>query len=101
MTFLFLQAPMSHALRNGWPDVSLGEVIMALWIEWLAAVGQLRAACHRSRTFAWLILCLAAFSCRSDKAGITSYVRVFSFRQQAYHRFLHFFHTNGVTVNSP
>ena len=91
---------MSHALRNGWPDVSLGEVIMALWIEWLAAVGQLRAACHRSRTFAWLILCLAAFSCRSDKAGITSYVRVFSFRQQAYHRFLHFFHTNGVDLDA-
>ena len=73
---------------------------MALWIEWLAAVGQLRAACHRSRTFAWLILCLAAFSCRSDKAGITSYVRVFSFRQQAYHRFLHFFHTNGVDLDA-
>jgi hypothetical protein len=35
---------------------------------------------------------LAAFSCRSDKAGITSYVRVFSFRQQAYHRFLCVFH---------
>ncbi len=73
---------------------------MALWIEWLAGVRQLREACHRNRTFVWMVLCLAAFSCRADNAGITSFVRVFSFRPQAYHRFLHFFHSKGVDLDA-
>ena len=73
---------------------------MALWIEWLAGVNQLRGACHRGRTFFWMVLCLVAFSCRADNAGITSFVRVLSFRPQAYHRFLHFFHSKGVDLDA-
>lgn len=73
---------------------------MVLWYEWYAAVKALRGACHRSRTFVWMVLCLAAFSCRADSAGVTSFVRVFRFRPQAYHRFLHFFHSKGVDLDS-
>jgi len=72
---------------------------MKLWIEWLAAVNELRGACQRTRTFVWMVLCLAAFSCRVENAGVTSFVRVFDFRPQAYHRFLHFFHSTGVDLD--
>ena len=71
---------------------------MALWIEWLAAVNELRSACSRTRTFLWLVLSLAALSCRSDNAGVTSFVRVLNFRPEAYHRFLHFFHCTGIDL---
>jgi len=69
-----------------------------LWLKWFFAVRELRGACSRDRTFLWLVLSLMGISCRTDNAGVTSFVRLFRFAPQAYHRFLHFFHSNGVCV---
>jgi hypothetical protein len=72
---------------------------MKLWFEWLAAVKELRGACHRTRTFVWMVLSLAAFSCRVENVGVTSFVRALNFQPKAYHRFLHFFHSTGVDLD--
>lgn len=61
---------------------------MHLWSAWLQAVYQLRPACRRARTFAWLVLALMGLCCRSDNAGVTSLVRVLHLSGQAYHRLL-------------
>jgi hypothetical protein len=71
-----------------------------LWIYWLQAVLTLRPACTRTRTFLWLLLTLAGLCCRSDNAGITSFVRVLDFSGNAYHRFLHFFHSTGLNLEA-
>ena len=42
----------------------------------------------------WLVLCS-----RADNAGVTSFVRVLNFRAQAYHRFLHLFHSDALDVD--
>ena len=69
-----------------------------LWLSWLHAVKELRSACSRERTYLWLVLSLVGLSCRPDNAGVTSFVRVLQFAPQAYHRFLHFFHSDGVCL---
>jgi hypothetical protein len=69
-----------------------------LWFAWWSAVKELRGACSRESTFLWLTLSLLGFSCRPDNVGITSFVRVLQFTPQAYHRFLHFFHSDGVSL---
>jgi len=66
---------------------------MQLWFSWLAAASQLRPACARTRSFLWLLLALAAFSLRTDLAGVTSLVRALDLRGCAYARLLHFFHS--------
>jgi len=72
---------------------------MTLWIEWLQTVRSLRPACRRSRTFLWLVLVLMGLCCRADNAGVTSFVRVLNFRGEAYHRFLHLFHSKGLDLD--
>ena len=65
---------------------------MQLWLVWFSAAAQLRPGCRRTRTFLWLMLALAAFSLRSDSAGVTSLVRALDLRGAAYPRLLHLFH---------
>lgn len=72
---------------------------MTLWIEWLQTVASLRPACRRSRTFFWMILVLMGLCTRADNAGVTSFVRVLNFRGEAYHRFLHLFHSQGLDLD--
>ena len=72
---------------------------MALWTQWLQAVWVLRPACHRTRTFLWMLLALMGLCCRADNAGVTSFVRVLNFRGQAYHRLLHLFHSTGLDLD--
>ena len=72
---------------------------MTLWVPWMNAVRSLRPACQRSRTFLWMLLTLIGLCCRLDLAGVTSYVRVLSFRPEAYHRFLHLFHSKGLDLD--
>ena len=72
---------------------------MKLWTQWLQAVRLLRPACHRSLTFVWMALVLMGLCCRSDNAGVTSFVRVLNFSGQAYHRFLHLFHSKAVDLD--
>jgi hypothetical protein len=71
---------------------------MMLWLAWIEAVQALRPACRRTRTFLWMVLALMGLCCRLDLAGVTSYVRVLGFRPQAYHRFLHLFHSKGLDL---
>jgi len=72
---------------------------MRLWIEWFRCVRQLRPSCSRSRTFAWLVLVLAALSTRLDLAGVTSFVRVLRFSPSAYRRLLHLFHSSALDLD--
>jgi hypothetical protein len=72
---------------------------MTLWIAWIEAVRSLRPACQRSRTFLWMLLTLIGLCCRLDLAGVTSYVRVLGLRPEAYHRFLHLFHSKGLDLD--
>lgn len=72
---------------------------MTLWIAWMEAVRSLRPACQRSRTFLWMLLTLIGLCCRLDLAGVTSYVRVLGLRPEAYHRFLHLFHSKGLDLD--
>jgi hypothetical protein len=51
------------------------------------------------RTFLWMILALMGLCCRADNAGVTSFVRVLNFRGQAYHRFLHLFHSAALNLD--
>ena len=71
---------------------------MPLWIPWMQAVRLLRPACTRSRAFLWMVLVLMGLCCRMDLAGVTSFVRVLGFRDKAYHRFLHFFHSKALDL---
>ena len=72
---------------------------MTLWTQWLQAVRFLRPACHRSLTFVWMVLSLIGLCCRSDNFGVTSFVRVLNFGGEAYHRFLHLFHSTSLDLN--
>lgn len=73
---------------------------MLLWMAWMKAVASLRPACARSRTFLWMTLTLMGLSCRSELAGVTSYVRVLALGPRAYHRFLHLFHSRGLDLEA-
>ena len=72
---------------------------MKLWTQWLQAVYALRPACRRARTFVWTVLVLMGLCCRADNAGVTSFVRVLNFGDQAYHRFLHLFHSTSLDLD--
>ena len=72
---------------------------MTLWIAWMQAVRYLRPACRRSHTFLWMVLVLMGLCCRLDLAGVTSYVRLLGLRPEAYHRFLHLFHSKGLDLD--
>lgn len=72
---------------------------MLLWTQWLQAVRCLRPACNRSLTFVWMALTLMGLCCRSDSLGVTSFVRVLNLRGNAYHRFLHLFHSKALNLD--
>jgi hypothetical protein len=46
-----------------------------------------------------MVLVLMGLCCRLDLAGVTSYVRVLGLRPEAYHRFLHLFHSKGLDLD--
>jgi hypothetical protein len=71
---------------------------MPLWIAWFDAVRALRPASRRFLTFLWMILVLVGLSCRPERAGVTSLVRLFGFGNRGYRRFLHLFHRRGLDL---
>ena len=71
---------------------------MTLWMDWYRVVATLRPACARTRTFLWLVLVLAAFSIRSDLAGVTSLVRSHWLAPACYHRLLYWFHSPALDL---
>lgn len=71
---------------------------MCLWNDWYLAVAALRPACARTRTFLWLVLVLAAFSIRTDLAGVTSLIRSHWLKPACYHRLLYWFHSPALNL---
>jgi hypothetical protein len=67
-------------------------------MQWYLAVSALRPACARARTFWWLVLVLAAFSLRTDLAGVTSLVRSHWLKPACYHRLLYWFHSPALDL---
>jgi len=47
-----------------------------------------------------MTLVLMGMFCCSDKLGATSFVRVLNLRGDAYHRFLHFFHSKALDLDA-
>jgi len=73
---------------------------MPLWTAWFDAVRALRPASRRFHTFLWMILALAGLSCRPERAGVTSLVRLFGFGNRGYRRFLHLFHSRALDLDA-
>ena len=71
---------------------------MHLWTTWWTLVRDLRPAFHRTRTFLWSALALAAICTRIDLRGVTSLIRALGLRQDCYDRLLDFFHTTSVNL---
>ena len=73
---------------------------MPLWTAWFDALRALRPACRRLSTFLWMTLALIGLSCRPERAGVTSLVRLFSFGDKGYRRFLHLFHSSALDLET-
>lgn len=71
---------------------------MKLWMRWNAWVEELRPACTRQRTFHWMQVALMGFCVRSDRAGVTSFVRALALQPKQYLRLLHHFHTEALAL---
>lgn len=74
--------------------------LLVLWTAWWRAVQLLRPACHRSTTFLWLGVVLAAFCLRPDLAGVTSLVRSLGLADDSYYCLLHFFHSTALPLEA-
>lgn len=71
---------------------------MSLWWAWFDCVRALRGACARQRTFFWMCLALAGFCLRTDRAGVSSWMRALSLHEKAYPRLLHLCHSPALDV---
>jgi hypothetical protein len=72
---------------------------MRLWNEWIKAVWTLRPACSRRRTFLWMVLALVGFCTRSDRAGVSSFVRAAWLEPACYHRLRRLFHSSALRLD--
>ena len=82
------------------PRALAGKSSLLLWLAWWRAVQYLRPACHRTTTFLWLAVVLAAFCLRPDLAGVTSLVRSLGLSDPCYYCLLHFFHSSALPLAS-
>ena len=48
----------------------------------------------------WLVLSLAGMSIRTESLGVTSFLRAVGLKESCYPRFLHFFHTPALKLES-
>jgi hypothetical protein len=71
-----------------------------LWRKWWGLASQLRGACARTRTFLWMIVCLAGMTVRMDLSGVTSIVRALGLLPAYYDRLLDFFHSPGLNLDT-
>jgi hypothetical protein len=71
---------------------------MSLWLAWFGGVRLLRGACSRQSTFVWMCLALAGFSLRTDRAGVSSWIRALNLHGKAYPRLLHLCHSSALDV---
>ena len=72
---------------------------MKLWTEWFCCVSELRPACARKATFLWMCLALVGLSARSDRAGVTSFIRTAGLEAAAYRKLLHLFHSPSLALD--
>ncbi len=70
-----------------------------LWKQWWELVRTLRPACARTRTFLWMVVCLAGMTTRKDLMGVTSIVRAMGLVPVCYDRLLDFFHSTAVDLD--
>ncbi len=70
-----------------------------LWIKWWKLAKQLKGACVRTRSFHWMIVCLAAMTIRTDLMGVTSIVRALGLLPVCYDRILDFFHSPALNLD--
>lgn len=71
---------------------------MRLWKNWWEMTQGLRPACARTRTFIWLLVCLAGMTVRGDLLGVTSIVRGMGLTEKYYDRILDFFHSPSLDL---
>ena len=69
-----------------------------LWKVWWELVCELQPACVRTRTFLWMVLCLAGMTVRKDLMGVTSIVRALGLVPACYDRLLDFFHSPALDL---
>lgn len=70
-----------------------------LWRHWWKLVWQLRPACARTRTFLWMVTCIAGMTVRKDLLGVTSIIRALGLMPVCYDRILDFFHSPALNLN--
>lgn len=73
---------------------------MQLWIHWYNAIGLLRPACSRLRTFLWFATAVAGLTVRTDLLGVTSIVRALGLHARFYYKLLDHFHSVGVDLDA-
>jgi len=71
-----------------------------LWRKWWKLASQLRGACARTRTFLWMIVCLAGMTVRTDLLGVTGIVRALGLWPGCYDRILDFFHSPALNLET-
>lgn len=69
---------------------------MSLWIHWWNAIGFLRPACSRTRTFMWFVTAVAGLTVRTEMLGVTSIVRALKLHARFYERLLNQFHSSAI-----
>jgi len=72
---------------------------MPLWGPWWNAIGLLRPAFSRLRTFLWFATAVAGLSVRSELLGVTSLVRALSLQARCYDNLLDMFHSSAVKLD--
>jgi hypothetical protein len=71
-----------------------------LWEKWWQLARQLRGACARTRTFLWMIVCLAGMTVRMDLLGVTSIVRALGLVPACYDRILDLLHSPSLNLDT-
>jgi hypothetical protein len=71
---------------------------MMLWRNWWLLTSQLRGTCSRTRTFLWMVICLAGMTIRVELLGVTSLVRAMGLKPACYDRMLDFFHSPALDI---
>ena len=73
---------------------------MQLWLHWWEVISLLRPVFSRWRTFVWFTVCVAGFSVRADKLGVTSIVRALGLDGKYYDNLLDNLHSTGVKLDT-
>lgn len=72
---------------------------LSLWKHWASAIGLLRPAFSRTKTFIWFAVVVAGLSVRTDLLGVTSIVRALKLHPRLYTTLCKSFHSTGVHLD--